>query len=398
MYKLLLLLIFICPQVMFAQYEATVFDYSNAYFNNGQPLKAEAYLLFSGGIRSEISRVEINIYKAKGKKDEALYANTWKNMYGSGEGSFSITCNYKLRGNSEYDFVFDYFRPITAEEKEKLRLALEQSLDSYLHDAFGTRGKKIKSLISNKLILRDMNKIVWQALKHYRNDSEIMFAGFSDVVGRALKNLSGRRLKDNEAGNMTDKEGSSRENKREARANLYESRLADVKKIVAQEINQVLDMKLLIKTDTRSVEDYPTTNTPNILSLNVGYGAVYLEGQNANDLTYSASPYAGLSFPLGNSAFASRFWTNSSLSVGAFINNFKDGQNNELSGPIFGRPYFVGYGYRLFRFIRLNAGATFLEDKTTLTNNNLLNSFQIKPFVGMSIEINLWLGLGDKRR
>ena len=119
MLKLLLLPLLLCPVLVFAQYEAAVFDYSNAYFNNGQPLKAETFLLFSGAIRSDITRVEISIYKAKSKKEDELYANTWKNMYSNGEGAFSITCNYKLRGNSEYDFVFDYFRPITPEEKEK---------------------------------------------------------------------------------------------------------------------------------------------------------------------------------------------------------------------------------------------------------------------------------------
>jgi hypothetical protein len=395
---LTLFVFLLCSFGLLAQYEAVVFDYSNAYFNNGQPLKAESYLLFSGAIAREVSRVEINIFKAKSSKKYPLYTNTWKNMYGSGEGAFSITCNYKLRGNSDYDFVFNYFRPITADEKEKLRATIEQSLDSYLHESFTTRGKKVKSFISNKFIIRDMNKIVWQTLTHYRNDSEIMFVGFSDMVGRALKNLSGRRLRDNEAGNLSSKAGNKNENKAEAKANLYESRLGDVRKLVVQEIAQVLDMKLLIKVDTRTVEDYPTTSTPNILAVNVGYGAVYLDEKGINDINYVKSPYAGLSFAMGNSAFSSRFWTNSSLSVGAFVNNFTDAQNNELTGPIFGRPYYVGYGYRLFRFIRLNAGAVFLEDKTTPSNNDLLNSFQIRPFVGVSMEINLWLGLGDKKR
>lgn len=243
-----------------------------------------------------------------------------------------------------------------------------------------------------------MNKIVWQALAYYRNDSEITFMGFSDVVTRSLKNLSGRKLRDNEAGNLSSNDGSKSENKAEGRANLYENRLGDVKKLVAQEIGQVLDMNLLIKTDTRTVEDHLTSSTPNVLAVNVGYGAVYLDNEGTDNINYVQSPYVGLSFPMGNSAFSSRFWTNSSLSVGAFINNFKDVQNNELTGPIFGRPYYVGYGYRLFRFVRLNAGATFLEDKTTPSNNNVFNSFQIKPFVGMSVEINLWLGLGDKKR
>ncbi|SFF00208.1 hypothetical protein [Thermoflexibacter ruber] len=388
--------LFLTISLAFAQYEAVVFDYQHAYFNNGQPLKAESYLLFSGAIRSQVERVEISIFRARSKHEKPLYHNTWKRMYGNAEGTFSMTCNYKLRGNAEYDLVFDYFRPISDAEKDKLRTSLQEALDSYLQEAFTSSGRKVKLLISKKLVINDLNRIVEEGLADYRNDSETTFKGFSDILKRALKNLSGRRLRDSEAAHLNDDNSNRKENKMEGRAKLYENRLGDVKKLAYKELEQVLGTHLLIKEDTRSVSDYPTTSTIHVLSVNAGYGAVYLEG-DTQDLTYATSPYIGLSFPLGNSAFSSRFWTNSAISLGTFTNNFKDANGNEISGPIFGRPYYLGYGYRLFRFVRFNAGAVFLEDKLP-SSTSFLNSVQIKPFVGISAEINLWLGLGDKKR
>ncbi|MCU0390580.1 MAG: hypothetical protein MUE81_05645 [Thermoflexibacter sp.] len=379
-----------------AQYEAVVFDYQHAYFNNGQPLKAESYLLFSGAIRSQVERVEIAIYKARTKHEKPLYNNIWKRMYGNVEGTFSMTCNYKLRGNTEYDIVFDYFRSLTDIEKEKLKTSIQEALDSYLQEAFYSSGRKIKLLVSKKLVINDLNKIVNSALENYRNDNEVVFQGFSDIIKRSLKNLSGRRLRDSEAAHLNDDNSNRKENKMEGRAKLYEKRLDDIKKLTIKEVEQVLNTHLLIKDDTRHVSDYPTTSTIHLLSVNAGYGAVYLEG-NTQDIAYAASPYVGLSFPLGNSAFSSRFWTNSAISIGGFVNNFRDKNGNDISGPIFGRPYYLGYGYRLFRFVRFNAGAVFLEDKLP-SSATLLNAVQIKPFVGISAEINLWLGLGDKRR
>jgi hypothetical protein len=47
-------------------------------------------------------------------------------------------------------------------------------------------------------------------------------------------------------------------------------------------------------------------------------------------------------------------------------------------------------GYKVFRFIRLNAGAVVLEEKSS--NDNFVNTERIKirPFVGISAELNFW--------
>jgi hypothetical protein len=84
-----------------------------------------------------------------------------------------------------------------------------------------------------------------------------------------------------------------------------------------------------------------------------------------------------------------------SISTGFFLSNKMENQLGEkISGPVLDRPIYVGLGYNFFRFIRLNAGGTFIT--TEQLSGQSAKSFQ--PFVGISAEFNLWLGIGNKKR
>ena len=92
-------------------------------------------------------------------------------------------------------------------------------------------------------------------------------------------------------------------------------------------------------------------------------------------------------------ALNSRFVSNSSISAGIFLNNVEDQFGKEVTGPLVGRPIYGAYGYRLFRMVRLNAGAAVLQKATIDAQQLDINKIYLSPFVGVSLEINLWLGL-----
>ena len=71
----------------------------------------------------------------------------------------------------------------------------------------------------------------------------------------------------------------------------------------------------------------------------------------------------------------------------------ENAQNEKITGPLADRPVYVGLGYNFFRIIRLNAGGTFITTEGIGGTNS--NSFQ--PFVGLSAEFNIWLGIGKKK-
>lgn len=148
---------------------------------------------------------------------------------------------------------------------------------------------------------------------------------------------------------------------------------------------------------SRYVDDYGTEKKQGFFSLSLGYGGVYLSG-SWDDFTYDAAPYAGIAFPLSNSTIAPKFLRNSSVVLGAFLDNFEDEDGNEVTGMIVGRPFYAGLDYKLFEFVRFNAGAAFLEKTETITSGPEAGQTStqafIRPFVGLSARIDLSIGFG----
>jgi len=76
-----------------------------------------------------------------------------------------------------------------------------------------------------------------------------------------------------------------------------------------------------------------------------------------------------------------------SFSLGVMTTSeIEDEQGNMYTGPIFKVPVYAALGYRAFQFMRINVGATVLEDVSQ-------SSVKVYPFVGISAELNLSLRL-----
>ena len=100
-------------------------------------------------------------------------------------------------------------------------------------------------------------------------------------------------------------------------------------------------------------------------------------------------------FPLANSTLAPKFLRNSSLTLGAFLQDFEDTDGNKVTGFLVGTPTYLGLDYKLFEFIRFNAGATFLEkEKVGQMSDDITSSLLVRPFIGLSARIDLTVSLG----
>lgn len=372
---------------LLAQYEQVQFDYAQAYFNNGQPLPAESRMIFTGNIEPSIALVEIQLFRGKdSKKNRTLYQAAWKRVPGDQAGSFRVPFNQPLKGNTDYDFRFIYYRPVTDAERQDLRRSLHQALDSYLDQSVTHSGQKIKLTRGAGIILHDLETIVSEGLTYYRTLSGVDFSGFSDITRRGLDNLTKQVLPEDLPGSTLP-------------ANF--GPLNTLKSLLHTEVDQVLNASLVVQQDVREVSSYGTEAGRRTLALNVGYGGVIFDASRDN-FSYDASPYVGISFPLANRRMGGTFLSNTSLSLGVFVNNFTDPEGETVTGPIFGRPYFLGLGYNFFRFIRLNVGATAIEQQgsSNIGSGNAAfdaSAISLRPFIGLSAEIDLWLGLREKR-
>ncbi|MCB0613278.1 MAG: hypothetical protein KDC75_08220 [Phaeodactylibacter sp.] len=371
-----------------AQYATVNFDYEKARFGENQPLPSETPIVFTGPITADIDIVEIRIYSPKGKeKRDPLTLADWKRPKDkSGATNFNVLVNYKLRASKKYDIEVTYFRPISEKERQALTDRLSQTIDTYIDSQTESGGKSISFESSSKKMLNEMNELAASILSSYRRRSDIPIPTFSELVKMKIEQVESVKFEKAEEAGASQASAA----KMQQRAQLIE----ELRELTSMEVKAMSGTNLLIFADSRYVEDYQTEDKAGYFSLNAGYGGVYLGG-NLENLEYGTSPYLGLSFPLSTSTIAPRFLRNASITMGVFTNNFEGQGGKEISGPLVGRPFYLGLDYKLFQFVRFNAGATVLEEPemTAVGVESNSNRIFIQPFIGLSAKINLFLSL-----
>jgi len=377
----ILMLLFVCSTSE-AQVRTVSYDFNRNTFDGDYDLPANSRFNIIGLADSNVHLVELDIYRGYNKKEERnlFYAANWLRASGDNGNQFFLSIKFPLRSGQKYDFNIRFYTPLTAEQLGYTQEMLLTSIQNYLIASARAdkRGMVLNS--SPEQMRQDLNIIVTDGLAKYRARDGERFKGFSDILVRQLEDFSsitGSRAKD--------------------LSKAQESNLADVfnrimDAILLQagiETEQYLNNKMLILSDSRILEAYPVENTRNELAINVGYGGAWFSG-GFDEFNYGHRPYAGLSFPLGNKAHNKKFWSNASISTGVFFLNFKDNDGNTLKGPIIQRPFYLGLGYKVFSFIRLNAGAVLLEEK--VSDGGFINADRIKvrPFIGISAELKFW--------
>ncbi|MCB0593252.1 MAG: hypothetical protein H6557_09660 [Lewinellaceae bacterium] len=369
-----------------AQYATVNFDYEKARFGENQPLPAETPIIFTGPITADIDIVEVRVFSPKGKeKREPLTLADWKRPKDkSGATNFNVLVNYKLRASKKYDIEVTYFRLISDKERQALASRLSQTVDTYIDSQMSSGDKRISFQSSSKKMLNEMNELAKSILSSYRRRSDEPIPTFSELVKMKIEQVESVKLDKAEG----DAAGESSKAKMEQRAQLID----ELRALTAMEVKAMSGTNLLIFADSRYVEDYQTEDKAGYFSLNAGYGGVYLGG-NLEKLEYGTSPYLGLSFPLSTSTIAPRFLRNASITMGVFTKNLEGDGGKEISGPLVGRPFYLGLDYKLFQFVRFNAGGAVLEEPELAGMDNSNKRIFVQPFIGLSAKINLSLSL-----
>ncbi len=73
------------------------------------------------------------------------------------------------------------------------------------------------------------------------------------------------------------------------------------------------------------------------------------------------------------------------------IDDFENNKGEKINGFLIKTPIYLGLDHRLFKFLRINAGATLLEDGNSTQGNKIL----VRPFLGLCAKIDLNIGLGQ---
>ncbi|MEE4176855.1 MAG: hypothetical protein V2I46_05030 [Bacteroides sp.] len=384
MLKKFTFLLFFPVLTLNAQYKSVQYNYEKNWLGENQPLPAESQWMLNGSMPASIDMVEMELFGSNDLDKKPLFSSDYRSASGFQERTFSIPVNYMLRGNKEYTIRINYFRPAAPAEIEQLKVMIGEAVSSYLIMSVRSDRNSISLSKHPRLMRQELDQIVVKVLELYRNRTGIDFPGFSDLIYNKLQQIDDLSLGKARFNIL----GSKDTNEQDLKVAFFQQNLEELKQMCMQEINQYLGFEFLVLADSRVIPNYPTEKTRTTLPINFGYGGVYNTG-GFEDLSYDSAPYAGVSFPLGNPALNSKFRSNSSISAGIFINNFDFGDDEEITGPLIGRPIYLAYGYKTAYFLRLNAGMTLLQDE----NSNDNSKIYIRPFVGLSVELNLWLGL-----
>ncbi|MEM1218952.1 MAG: hypothetical protein AAGH79_08565 [Bacteroidota bacterium] len=86
--------------ILWGQYATVNYDLHKNYFNDGQPIPADEYLMFTGELPPAVERVELSIFTENRKaSDEPLYQASWQNLQSSPPKNFQLPVNYGLKGS-----------------------------------------------------------------------------------------------------------------------------------------------------------------------------------------------------------------------------------------------------------------------------------------------------------
>jgi len=353
--------------------------------NERNPVPSEEPFYIQGTIPTNVEYVKVRVNRT-GRNPALAEEYTWKAPFDFQVSNYELFIADPLRSNERYDFEFLYYQKAETDQMEAVREAINNNLESYIRSSLEVSRRGIRSIKSDQVMINEMNAIVRGGLEDYRHFLGRDFRGFSDVVRQKLAQRKRMRLS---RARFNILRRNPEHNERAVYALNYVDELVAT---VQQESDQYLTRSLMALVDVRTVQGYPTEDKPSTLPLNFGYGAFAIQ-QSLPNTEYFNGPYVGLSLPLGNRVFQ-RVLGNASFSTGVFLQNFNSSQGDRITGPLIGLPIYAGLGYKVFRIFRLNAGAVIVnfEDAATMSTTNY-----IQPFAGISLELNLWLGLNNRR-
>jgi len=382
------LIVLAAPATLLAQFQSVVFEPSRGLLNGGLPLPAETSWMITGPVAQRIGLVEARIYEDAELKHEWA-AGRWERTEWSSAVTFSLPMDRMLRGSEEYTVVLGFYEAMPDAELTALADLLCDHLSAYVDQGVEISRNRTRLLKPLSRMMEELDILVNRGTVEQRSRLGLPFPGFSQLVEDKLGSLHSTRLSTARFSFKKEEEGS----KADERVAFAREQIAELKKLIHAEARMYLAREIMVMRDRAAFTSMKSEHTLSTVALNLGFGGLYLSGP-VDDISYSTAPFAGVSLPFGRRAFSSRFLSNSSLSVGVFLNNFEDELGKEITGPVIGRPLYLGYGYRIFRMVRLNAGGALLQRSVMGADGGTSDEISVRPFVGASIEFNLWIGMG----
>ena len=357
---------------LIAQRATVPYDFARNAFGDFEDLPSETNLLITGALPPRVELVEVAVFEEEidddTEEDDVLYLGQYTASGTVGAREFAVPINFPLYPGEDYTFRISYFTTTDSATRADLYRQIRRTLESYLNLNYTVDDGAIELGQSPRRLRRELDQIAQQSMRRYRITSPLSFDGFSDVVLQQIRQLDGAPVEQG-------------------------APLRNLMQLLDGELRSMLNQDMVMLRTQRVVTDVQTEPKPGYFSIVAGYGAAYYDG-DLDDLDYGDGAFVGLGFPFSVTKVAPRVLRNAEFSVGVFVDDFEiDGR--DFTGPIVNRPIFAGLDYKLFQFVRFNAGAVFLEEDDGNEDmfDNLDTRVRVRPFIGLSAKLNRTLSL-----
>jgi hypothetical protein len=377
-----------CAYSTFAQHKVISYNVVTQQINEGLPIPSEEPFFVAGDLPKDIKMVKLALYRDRKRKNPTQEA-TWKKPFDFPVTKYELQITDPLRNGERYLFEFHFYKSASPAQLKMLQQAIHNNLSAYIDANYEIQRNGLVSMASRNVVRNNLNAIVREGTQKFEHYVQADFNGFSDIVGLKIEQVQNARLKNARFNVFTSRK--NRDSSRVAYANNLKNEL---KELVKAEVDQYLSDNMLVLADIREISA-ETEKTSSSLPINLGYGGVYFGGSTRN-IDIGNAPYVGLSIPLGNKTFA-KFLGDASISAGVMLTNMENGMGETVSGPIIDRPMYLALGYKLFKVFRFNAGATLSSIESINGNGGSSENLKIFPFVGLSVELNVWMGFNRKK-
>lgn len=374
-----------------AQNKTVLLEPQNRKINQGEPLPTQTSFDIQVPVNEATGIIMINVFKGNNTAD-VIERTFWARPVNFNGEFAQLPVDLKLRSNNRYGFGVTIYSLLSDTERTSLKEIVHHNITNYLNATVEANQKGMDLSKRSNTVRQDLNSIVKRSLMYYRNTQQREFEGFSDVVKLKLQQVENARMS-NAKFNVVRQPADSMKSADEIKADYARQLSAELEQTVFDEADNYLNLDFVKLYDSFVITNRVTEKSQTVLPLFIGYGGVYLGG-SFNDLEYDSQPYAGFSFPLGRGN--ETHYGRTSFIIGIYLNNFKNAAGNTITGPIVDRPVFAGLGFRVYDFINFNAGMVATSTQKYTIADVKTENIQLKPFIGLNAQFNLWLGLNKK--
>lgn len=367
-----------------AQERTVKVDFESSSFENNPKIPYDQPFGIIGDVGKDISFVKVNIL-SQGKR-EVLEEYTWNRIKANTSGSFTVVIPPVLKSNTTYDFEIITYKEISKEQRLKLLNELEKKVRFFLTNNLYFDGKNV-NVNKPKKVFEQLEELINESLLFFESKNLLPIQAPSSLVLEELKNLD-----DFKFGRFFKK--TSREEKKDIANELLDKKIDQLVGLISSELTPFINSQLVQHHRMAIVSSVETDKETFSLPINFGMYAwnKTLTADNTETGNFEFTPAIGFTIPFSNKSSLknrSRVFDSFGFSAGVLLKPVTDIAGNKFTTPGLDVPIYTGFGIRMFKIARINAGVLLLDEK----GSNNFDKLTIIPTAGIAFELNLWMGI-----